>query len=568
MSKIKTLKQLLAESPEQVSKIIRGLRGEADDAVTKLGSGKNLEALQKASTDLADQARQPFPPAYPKTVVQDDLAKKAGFKLEGKPYSTEGVMVPEGTGVPMIRQQTLPDVVEGVVRNFDDIQVLPPMNIPIPRSSVQNRAVDLVENFTDPKKSLAKRLGLGGAAVAGGAGVLALQDQEEPAIQQVPAPVKKEDSEATSNEEKQPVKLSKEDQDQVVEIGKKVAERPESVTEQEVDYLRMLQQAQQDDNQSRLVNNLLRAGTTIGAAIAGVKPDYSGVDELQKQVSGVSQVRQLMKTEQAQRQLNDDKSLRDPNSAVSKQMRAALVQAGMPVNEKISAQNLKDMGVNIYNILGQKQAAEIAARARIDARGLNEEDRQKRFVQSLRKELVTGAIGKQYSNYLQSERIGKALVEFRKNPSGYKDYATLMGGLKALQGDESVVREAEVRMGRQAASLIDTAINSVEKLKSGKMLTDRQRGQMIDTIETLGNIGRETFLTSAAPIMEQADREGIDRELILPKSLVSKEPKKQEETGKQDSQMVRVKRLSDGAIKVVPRSTTVNLDKNKYKIMD
>jgi hypothetical protein len=560
LGKVKTLKELLEQSPEQVSKIIRGLRGEADDAVAKLGSGKNLEALQKASADLADQARQPFPPAYPKTVVQDDLAKKAGFKLEGKPYSTEGVMVPEGTGVPALRSPLIPEVVESVAKSVDDVK--------LPAITQKQPVVDLVENFTDPKKSLAKRLGLGGAAVAGGAGVLALQDQEEPAIQQVSTPVKKEDTESTEKEEKQPVKLSKEDQDQVVEIGKKVAERPESVTEQEVDYLRMLQQAQQDDNQSRLVNNLLRAGTTIGAAIAGVKPDYSGVDELQKQVSGVSQVQQLMKTEQAQRQLNDDKSLRDPNSAVSKQMRAALVQAGMPVNEKISAQNLKDMGVNIYNILGQKQAAEIAARARIDARGLNEEDRQKRFVQSLRKELVTGTIGKQYSNYLQSERIGKALVEFRKNPSGYKDYATLMGGLKALQGDESVVREAEVRMGRQAASLIDTAINSVEKLKSGKMLTDRQRGQMIDTIETLGNIGRESFLTSAAPIMEQADREGIDRELILPKSLVSKEPKKQEDTGKQDSQMVRVKRLSDGAIRVVPRNTTSNLDKNKYTIMD
>jgi len=567
MSKVKTLKELLEQSPEQITKILRSLKGETDDAVTKLGSGKNLEALKRASEDIADQSRKPFPPAYPKTITPDDLAQKPGFKLEGQPFTTEAVMVPEGTGVPALRRQTLPQVIETTATKVDDVTPLMSKQQPKSLGETADALKGALDDALNPGMSLKKKLGIGAGGLAAGAGVLSMGDDEEP---QKTTPVaqprereEKQDDEVKVESKSKPI-LAEGDQEKIIEIGRKASESPGSVTDEETDYLKMLMSAQQSDNQLRFVNNLLRAGTTIGAAIAGVKPDYSGVDALEKQISGTSQVKDLMKTEAAQRQLDDEKALRDPNSSVSKNLRDLLVKAGYPTDKNISAKNLKDMGVNIYNLLGQRQAAEIAANARTEARGLNEDDRQKRFVQSLRKELVTGAIGKQYSNYLQSERIGSALVKFRENPSGYKDYATLMGGLKALQGDESVVREAEVRMGRQAASLIDTAINSVEKLRTGKMLTDRQRGQMIETIQILSDIGRESFLNSAAPILEQADREGIDKGLILPTSLMSE--KKTDIPEK--SKMVRVQRLSDGLIKVVPKTATGNLDSKKYKILD
>jgi hypothetical protein len=68
-----------------------------------LGSGKNLEVLQRARAG-ATQA----PSKYPSNITQDALAERQGFKQVSEPYTTEGVLVPEGTSVPALRQNTLP----------------------------------------------------------------------------------------------------------------------------------------------------------------------------------------------------------------------------------------------------------------------------------------------------------------------------------------------------------------------------------------------------------------------------------------------------------------------------
>jgi len=308
-------------------------------------------------------------------------------------------------------------------------------------------------------------------------------------------------------------------------------EKAPVLSEQEL-MLNRLQQAQDADAQDRFMSGLLRAGTTIGGAVAMTKPDYSGVEALEKNIgvneknlkSQISTKSDIQKLNQAQLQLEDENKLRDPNSSASKLVKQILAKQGINVN---TAQEAKNVGINVQNIILQEMAsadrmkmAEISKDQKLAKEEKKLSEDQKKFTRDLRKEATSGVLGKQYATYSTGQRMSNALTEFAKNPSGYKDYATLMGGLKSLQGDESVVREAEVRMGMSATSLFDSLQNQLQKAATGKLLQPNQRKQMIETIEILTGISQQQYMQSVQPILEQAEREGIDRSLILPGSLV------------------------------------------------
>lgn len=296
----------------------------------------------------------------------------------------------------------------------------------------------------------------------------------------------------------------------------------------------MLERAQRADSQNQLMNGLLRAGIMGGAAFAGTKGDYSAVDVLDKNVGqnvrNVKDKQAYSKEKQsmakAKAELDDDSKLRDTNSDISKTARELATKLGIKVTDKVSAKQLQDAGLPLGTLLSTQIAAdsrrEMAALAK-DTKASDKEktlnEKQRKFVQGLRKEATTGVLGKQYATFSTGQRMGGSLQQFSKNPSGYTDYATLMGGLKTLQGDESVVREAEVRLGMSAASAIDTAYNYLQKLKNGQSLQPGQREQIISTVNILTNAAKDQYMQSVAPILEQAEMEGIDSGLILSGSL-------------------------------------------------
>jgi hypothetical protein len=74
-----------------------------------------------------------------------------------------------------------------------------------------------------------------------------------------------------------------------------------------------------------------------------------------------------------------------------------------------------------------------------------------------------------------------------------------------------------------ATSLFDSLQNQLQKAATGKLLQPEQRKQMVDTIRILSDISKNQYMQSVQPILEQAEREGIDRELILPGSVVGEE---------------------------------------------
>ena len=583
MSKLKALKELIEESPEQVAKIIRSLKGEADDAATKLGSGKNLEELKKAQEAIAEQARTSQPPAYPKNVVQDELANTQGFKLEGAPYTKEAVMVPEGSSIPAIRKQTLPEVIETTATKVDEAPVLtstPSQMMSKASPSTLAETAEALKGSVDdaltPAMSLKKKLGIAAGATGTGATLMSMNGEEQPQLATPQQPIAKVPTEAAPQiATKKEQKIEKDQGISQVDtkalsnkLDQVMASLPkdqqpktqEEADQMKMDYATMLVDAQRAENQQSLLNNLLRAGTTIGAAIAGVKPDYSGVESLEKQAGrGVAQIKQLMETDKAERDLDNERKMADPNSDVSKQLRGLLAKAGYPTGDKVSAKQLKDMGVNVYNLLAQEKQQQ----ATLKAAELKEGKNKQSFITGAQKTLL-----KPYQEFQKVNSSYNAVEKFMsEKPSGAKDIAMLYSFIKTLDPG-SMVKEGEIALSQRGMSMFEGLGLKAKRITSGELLNDDFRREIL-------NIGRQAMEQASAnyqevakPFIVNAASMGMSEEDMSKFDYMSaNKPKETTTQQQQTNQMVTVERLSDGMKKVVPASVVTNMDKKKYKII-
>lgn len=543
MSKLKAL--------EQVAKIIRAMKGEADDAAVKLGTGKNLEALKKASEDIAEKARISQPPAYPKTMVQDDLAKSQGFKLEGSPYSKEGVIVPEGTGVPAIRTQTLPqkfgsvadDAIETTTTKVDDI----PQTLIKPEAKTLAQKInnwrESVDNVLYPGMSEGQKLAIKTTgALATGAGLMSLYggDDEQTAkqLQQALTPPpkkaipsisspeqKKEEKQSGKVLEKKTPNATEEDKDKLLKIGEKLAESPKSVTQEDIDYIKMLKNAQESDTQATFINDLLRAGITIGSSIAGVKPDYSGVEALQKQVGKASQVKELMKTDAAQRELNDEKAMRDPNSEISKQLRSIMAKAGFDFPETVSGKNLKDVGINPYNILTQKmqqdsqeRIAKIRADEVAEANTDKQDSKVRNEITSMVNNLSKGKDLERFNNAKEAmDALDLAIETKDKTAIG----SAFMKFAKEAQGDISVVRDGDMRILAGGYNFLspEQMITKLAAKAQGGDFNKTELEQMKRVVQQGIEARKKRLQQQASPIFSRIDKYKMDESIFIDPSL-------------------------------------------------
>lgn len=521
--------------PTTINRLSAELAQEADQAIVPMGSGSRLEALMKAreaAPDINDLnlqkiAQQEADDAARAAFQQGDDVLDAAKRTEDARLVGEAVdkgpsnftMPDPNASVPMARPNTMPAKVPEVMDK----------TLPVPLGKQPDDFI----NATATEIPM-KRPSIGKAAAIGtglaGAGYLASQlgeDGKGGKAQQagVVPPKRPEDAKIAAPAQ------TKEDKPLVKDIINKVTNSQQS-KEEKVDamsnYIKMLEEAQAKDDKNEFLTTMLRAAVQAGAALGMTKADYSGVEALEKQTKNVDKLKKRMDTDKAYRQMQEEAKMADPNSAISKQLRSMLVQMGYPTTDKMSAKQLQDMGVNVFNLLGQQKAQE--ARLAVEqAKGVKTiDEKKKKFAQSLRKEATTGALGKQYSNLVQADRMLASISEFAKDPSGYKDYASLMGGLKALQGDESVVREAEIRLGMAAGSLADRIEANFSRYTSGKSLSENQRKELIKTVQILSNVARKNYMDAVAPILEQAEMEEIDKSLILPKSLTSQQSFKNE----------------------------------------
>jgi hypothetical protein len=354
------------------------------------------------------------------------------------------------------------------------------------------------------------------------------------------------------------------------------------VAPQGPDFVKMLEAAQAQSASERDDAGLLRAAEKIGAGASRTKAEHGSSDIKRAQAEqATTDAKALIgghKEQQAfdasKDDLNDESKLRDPNSDISRTTKAQLAKYGINVKTAMEA---KQLNPQIFNLLMADRAqasARDVAKLSAGAKGLKQEkdldEKQRKFARDLRKEATTGVLGKQYATYSTGQRMASSLEQFAKDPSGYKDYATLMGGLKSLQGDESVVRESEIRLGMDATSAINKVSNYIQRAVSGKALQPEQRQEMIDTIKVLTDASKLQYMQSVQPILEQAEMEGIEPNLILSGSLGGAKPSEDKglttET-KPATGTVKVRRISDGMTKEMPAASASKMDKTKYEIL-
>lgn len=321
-----------------------------------------------------------------------------------------------------------------------------------------------------------------------------------------------------------------------------------------VDNLRAAQEAA---NMNTLTANMLRAGDAAGAAISGTKPKaQEAVDSLLKQANApVEQFKALSEQEK-----------NDPDSPISKGYREAMKRFGIEVKGNASAAALEKVAPwmeKVYNAdQARKQRAFDAEQNRLlraslsaerasereHSRDLKKQDKKETFTKDFRKEITGGALKTQYQNFQNGRRALSFINDAIKNPNGFKDYGSLMASLKALQGDDSVVREAEIRLGASVGSVIDKVGSYAKQITSGQKLTENQRKLMFDAVKTLADISKRQYEDAIKPVREQAKDLGIDEKNLLmsydiPETSIERKPAS---TG-----TVKIRRKTDGVIKAV-----------------
>jgi NACalpha-BTF3-like transcription factor len=306
----------------------------------------------------------------------------------------------------------------------------------------------------------------------------------------------------------------------------------EDVSEEpQMDQISTLQAAQDRDAQDRMMMGLLRAGNQIGGALAMTKPDYSGVEALEKNLgineknvkSQIKSKADLQKMEKFNKDFLDEEKLRDPASSASILTRNILSKYGLNIK---TAKEARDAGINVQNILLQEITAnsrESMMRlkaAEKESKDLSKLDKEKQDnIFKLRKNLTEGNIGKMYANVNGAGRFASLLENFAENPSAFGDFGTLLMGLKALQGDDSVVRGEEMRLGMAATDLESRVRNAVQRVKNGQSLQPKQRADMLNAVKAIRNISSDKYKMMAAPVLEQAREMQIDEKFLLPEYL-------------------------------------------------
>jgi hypothetical protein len=465
---------------------------------------------------------------------------------------------------------------DDVITKADDVTMIPKTNpLEVPPSQiiddVPNPSFDFDPSVPTPKKGMSTtgKVLTGAGTVAGGAGVMSQMTPEESkpfgllesaAISAAPAvvnnlmnPAPKQELPRTPAVEQSPIP------------------QPVNQVPVENDYLSMLKAAQQGQNDQDLINNMLRAGTTIGSAIAGTKADYSGVDALAKQSGkGVDNVKGLMtadmdskKLKKVQQELDDEKTLRDPNSNASKAFKSVMSKLGMQFDPKTtSAWDAKAVGINPQNFLMHEKTIE-ASKVKADAKSKKDVDG-----------FVTGAqkmLQKPFQQYQKVANARNSLQSYLQGgSSGPKDVAILYDFIKGLD-PESAVREGEISLGQSAMSIFDKYGIKAKKLTKGDILSPAFRQAISGIMDMKETQAKESYTQLAQPFLFEAAKRGIPEEDYARFDYLSaSEAKKQKADGEQPASqqgMVKVQRISDGATKMMPADKAAQADKSKYKVI-
>lgn len=428
----------------------------------------------------------------------------------------------QNQGDEVVKKIEVPAYAKSMNKSPDELLAKPPLNAN-PSGISDNVANQIAEEIPmqAPKSNKTMRNILAGTGIAaglGGAYMMGGDDQEsqaqipmqrppEPNAPIAPAPVQAPVNKASVVPSAKPV----------IAPQAPVEEAP--VASPEDDYLQQLALAQKGQNDNNMIDNMLRAGTTIGSAIAGTKADYSQIDALQKQNGiGVQNLKDKMtadmdskKLKAAQGDLDDDTKLRDPNSDMSRTLREMLSKLGYPVNDKVSGKQLKDMGINVYNLLSQKEARE---QGRLNREATMNNSNTERTKSAVDRGMQNIRNGKEYKSYNNAKdaliALDSAIASGDKVEMGkaFNNYA------KFAQNDDSVVRSEDMKVLAGGTNYTNPKeyIAYLAAQASGGRFTANELKSMKKMIEIGMKLKGERVYQQFSPIGKKIENNGLNAE--------------------------------------------------------
>lgn len=327
-------------------------------------------------------------------------------------------------------------------------------------------------------------------------------------------------------------------------LSEAIKAESEQVKKPEMDFNELLRMAQESRDKSQLLANIGKASELFATGLTGVVPGgkvtkpvaQEFYDKLIKQAGQpVEDIGDMytMKTKQDEMQRLSRR--RDPNSEESKFARDLLAQQGIKVPEAATAEALEKYAPQLTNILNQREAREARAasareRALDRATILESKLEGKKLDAALR--LAPKIQNKQFETLSEIRSQSALMKESLKNPNPTRDVAIIYGFVKSLD-PKSAVREGEidfVQLGRS----VPTKINQYFKRAfTGEILPEQARKEMADYISQREKQAYKEWDLSAGPYLRQADKAGIDRELVAPGSTEMESPIEEQKTKNQ-----------------------------------
>lgn len=298
---------------------------------------------------------------------------------------------------------------------------------------------------------------------------------------------------------------------------------PSATPTMQNDIEKMIQQASEEEDRAALWKQSARLRDAAMGAGSGtiLKTDTSLYEDLEKRAQ------RPMKNYILKQELEDKKAKNDPNSAISRLMRKSLSELNVDMTgfESVSYAQLE----KIYPAYTQALYTKIAADARKEenqikrselanskAEKLTEADALKhsRFAQT-----ATTQMAKTYDEYLnglqQIESIEANLKGIEKGEitPGAADVALLYGLFKKLD-EGSVVRDSELKLSAEAASLIGKIRQKGESFINGALVDPKLRKSFIEIIKNIQSGTSKKMAAKKANYVESGTKLGLKRDIL------------------------------------------------------
>ena len=304
-------------------------------------------------------------------------------------------------------------------------------------------------------------------------------------------PVDGEDGKVPEGMEPKPTAPSSPDVEPEEQITEEATKKQEDTQKpanelaaQQTSLLQQLKDAQEQSRQSRLLGGLGKAAQRMLAGAVGfgssVAVDPSKDTAYDRMIE--DRDRPLKELEQLIKIQSDD-----PNSDVSNSMRDLLTKdlekVGMNVNlAGLSYNQMKDIYSPLSSMATRLETAKLKKEEKAETSKKSEEEKLGKWIEKARDDINSKEIGKTDSRLKRLEN-GISMFEGKGGRTGAKDLAAFYTLMKGIQQDESVIREAEQKMGMDLGGFSSKIKARFAKFFRGELFDEKQRQEMLELMK-------------------------------------------------------------------------------------